>query len=217
MQDQIGSLLLHAATVFMGFFAIMNPIANTSIFLGLTAGDDAATKQQVARNALLLTFVIIVIVAVMGKLLFQLFGITLPAFRITGGILIFFIGVQMLQGAHSSVHKPSDSDLQKSRNAELAIAVSPLAIPILAGPGTIATAMNFASASGMITLAITIGAFAILCLITYVSFVFGERMIRYLGENAVNAITRLMGLILATIGTQMVIAGVSGLLTPAHG
>jgi multiple antibiotic resistance protein len=111
MDGQIGSLLPHAATVFMGFFAIMNPVANTSIFLGLTAGDDTATKKEVARNALLLTFVIIVIVAVMGKLLFQLFGITLPAFRITGGILIFFIGVQMLQGAHSSVHKPSDSDL----------------------------------------------------------------------------------------------------------
>jgi multiple antibiotic resistance protein len=217
MKDQIGSLLPHTATVFMGFFAIMNPIANTSIFLGLTAGDNAATKRQVARNALLLTFVIIVIVAVMGKLLFQLFGITLPAFRITGGILIFFIGVQMLQGEHSSVHKPSDSDLEKSRDAALAIAISPLAIPILAGPGTIATAMNFASASGITTLLITIGAFAILCLITYVSFVSGERMIKYLGENAVNAITRLMGLILATIGTQMVIAGISGLLSPAHG
>jgi multiple antibiotic resistance protein len=213
MNADTASLLPHAATVFMGFFAIMNPIANTSIFLGLTAGDDAATKRRVARNALLLTFVIIVIVAVMGKLLFQLFGITLPAFRITGGILIFFIGVQMLQGTHSSVHKPSDSDLRKSRDAELAIAVSPLAIPILAGPGTIATAMNFASASGMITLAVTIGAFAVLCLITYVCFISGERMITYLGANAVNAITRLMGLILATIGTQMAIAGVSAALS----
>jgi multiple antibiotic resistance protein len=217
MNGHTATLLPHAATVFMGFFAIMNPIANTSIFLGITAGDDAATKRQVARNALLLTFAIIVVVAVMGKLLFQLFGITLPAFRITGGILIFFIGVQMLQGNHSSVHKPSDSDLRKSRDAELAIAVSPLAIPILAGPGTIATAMNFASASGMVTLAVTIGAFAVLCLITYFCFVSGERMIAYLGENAVNAITRLMGLILATIGTQMVIAGISTLLSSARG
>ena len=215
MNGDTANLLPHAATVFMGFFAIMNPIANTSIFLGLTTGDDAATKRQVARNALLLTFIIIVIVAVMGKLLFQLFGITLPAFRITGGILIFFIGLQMLQGTHSKVHKPSNSDLRKSRDAELAIAVSPLAIPILAGPGTIATAMNFASASGMVSLTITVGAFAILCLITYVCFISGEHMITYLGENAVNAITRLMGLILATIGTQMAIAGVSAVLSPA--
>ncbi|CAB5128645.1 MarC family integral membrane protein [Olavius algarvensis associated proteobacterium Delta 3] len=117
MDHQTGSLLIHAATVFMGFFAIMNPIANTSIFIGLTTGDDVATKKTVARNALLMTFVIIAIVAVLGKLIFELFGITLPAFRITGGILIFLIGVQMLQGSQSSVHKPSDSDLQKSRLA----------------------------------------------------------------------------------------------------
>jgi len=212
MDHQTGSLLIHAATVFMGFFAIMNPIANTSIFIGLTTGDDVATKKTVARNALLMTFVIIAIVAVLGKLIFELFGITLPAFRITGGILIFLIGVQMLQGSQSSVHKPSDSDLQKSRDAEIAVAVSPLAIPILAGPGTIAAAMNFASGSGTAPIVVTIVAFAVLCLITYFFFLSGDRMIKYLGVNAVNAITRLMGLILATIGTQMVIAGVTGLL-----
>jgi multiple antibiotic resistance protein len=205
----------HVAMVFMGFFAIMNPIANTSIFLGLTAGDDVATKKQVARNSLLLTFAIIAVVAVGGKLLFDLFGITLPAFRITGGILIFLIGFHMLQGDSSSVHKPCDDDLQKSREAELSIAVSPLAIPILGGPGTIATAMNFSSAGGVSELMVTLGAFAVLCLITYVSFVSGDRMIRYLGESAVNAITRLMGLILATIGTQMVIAGVTAILPQA--
>jgi multiple antibiotic resistance protein len=211
MTDQIDNLLVHAGTVFMGFLAIMNPIANTSIFIGLTAGDDAGTKRVVARNSLLLSFLIVSIVAVLGKLIFELFGITLPAFRITGGILIFFIGVHMLQGSQSSAHKPSDSDLQKSREAELAVAVSPLAVPILAGPGTLATAMNFASASGAAGLAITIGAFAVLCVVTYLFFVSGDRLIEYLGQSAVNAITRLMGLILATIGTQMVIAGIDGL------
>lgn len=211
MTDQIDNLLLHAATVFMGFFAIMNPIANTSIFIGLTTGDDAATKRTVARNALLLTFVVIAVVAVSGKLIFELFGITLPAFRITGGVLIFLIGVQMLHGKSSPVHQPGESDLQKSRDAQLAVAVSPLAIPILAGPGTIATAMNFASAGGMAAVAITLAAFAVLCVITYFFFVSADRLIKYLGENAINAITRLMGLILATIGTQMVIAGVTAL------
>lgn len=215
MNQLSSEMATHVAMVFMGFFAIMNPIANTSIFLGLTAGDDVATKKQVARNSLLLTFAIIAVVAVGGKLLFDLFGITLPAFRITGGILIFLIGFHMLQGDSSSVHKPCDDDLQKSREAELSIAVSPLAIPILGGPGTIATAMNFSSAGGVSELMVTLGAFAVLCLITYVSFVSGDRMIRYLGESAVNAITRLMGLILATIGTQMVIAGVTAILPQA--
>jgi multiple antibiotic resistance protein len=137
---------------------------NTLTFLGLTVGDDTATKKAVARISLLLTFAII---AIGGKLLFELFGITLPAFRVTGGILIFFIGVHMLQGESSSMHKPGDSDLQKSRDGELAVAISPLAIPILGGPGTIAAAMNFASATGTAAIAITIAAFAVLCVITY--------------------------------------------------
>ena len=211
MTDQVSTLLLHAGTTFMGFLAIMNPIANTSIFIGLTAGDDAGTKRAVARNSLLLSFLIIAIVSVLGKLIFELFGITLPAFRITGGILVFFIGLQMLQGSQSSAQKPSDSDLQKSRDAQLAVAVSPLAVPILAGPGTIAAAMNFAAAGGTAEVAITIGAFAVLCVVTYFCFVSGHPMIKFLGQTAVNGITRIMGLILATVGTQMVIAGIYGL------
>ena len=208
------NLPLFAAKVFMAFFAIMNPIANTSIFIGLTDGDDATTRKTVARQSLLLTFVIIATVAVCGKLIFDLFGITLPAFRITGGILIFFIGLHMLQGNSSSVHKPSDEDVQGSREARLAVAVSPLAIPILAGPGTIASAMNFASGRGLVAILVTVGAFGVLCLITYFCFLSGDRMMKYLGQNGINAITRLMGLILATIGTQMIIAGIQGLSAP---
>lgn len=158
-----------------------------------------------------MALVIIAVASVAGKLIFELFGITPAAFRITGGILVFLIGLHMLQGSSSSVHKPSDSDLKKSREAELAVAVSPLAVPILAGPGTIATAMNFGSAGGIVGLAVTIGSFAVLCLLTYVCFVSGDRIIKYLGQGAVNAIPRLMGLILATIGTQMVIAGIQQL------
>ena len=198
----------HAATVFMGFFAIMNPIVNTPVFIGLTADDDDATKRTVARNALLLTFAIIVVFSSAGRLIFDVFGITLPAFRITGGLLVFMIGFHMLQGEQSSVHKPSDDDQDKARDAELSVAISPLAMPILAGPGTIATAMNFVADGGSGELLITVVAFFVLCVITYLFFVFGERLVRYIGQTAINAITRLMGLILAVIGTQMVIDGV---------
>jgi len=125
------------------------------------------------------------------------------------------IGLHMLQGAPSSVHKPSGEDVQASRQAKLAVAVSPLAIPLMAGPGTIATTMSFASGQGLTALLITIGAFAVLCLVTYFCFISGDRIIKYLGQNGINAITRLMGLILATIGTQMVIAGVTGVIAHA--
>ena len=90
------------------------------------------------------------------------------------------------------------------------MAVSPLAVPILAGPGTIATAMNFVAVRDFAHLAITIGIFALMCVITYLFFVSGERLVTYIGQNAVDVVTRLMGLILAVIGVQMFIDGVYG-------
>lgn len=202
-------LLLHSMSVFMGFFAIMNPIANIPIFLGLTNDYDHKTTKAIALKALVLALLIVVVFSVAGRIIFELFGITLPAFRITGGLLIFLIGFHMLQGNPSKVHHPSDDHIRASKEAALSIAVSPLAIPILAGPGTITTAMNFSS-GGFPEMAVTIAMFAILSAITYLCFVFGEKFAVFIGAGALGAITRMMGLILAVIGTQMVIEGIQG-------
>lgn len=212
----MNAITLHAATVFMGFFAIMNPIANVPIFIGLTSDDDAKTTAAVARRSLLLAFIIVTAFAVAGKVIFELFGLTLPAFRITGGLLVFLIGFHMLQGKHSSVQHPSDYDNQKSGEAELSVAVSPLAMPILAGPGTIASAMNFSAGGGLMEVVVTIIMFAALCIITYVLFIYGEKMVTYIGANALSVVTRMMGLIIAVIGTQMVIDGLTGVLQHLH-
>ena len=155
-------LIIQAATVFMGFFAIMNPIANTPIFLGLTDGYDRQTTKAVALRALALSFLIILVFCLAGKLFFHLFGISLSAFRITGGILVFLIGYQMLQGQQSSMHSHSDEERGSINKAALDIAVSPLSLPILAGPGTIATAMNYSAKGGLANVSITIAAFAVL-------------------------------------------------------
>lgn len=203
------SILLHATTVFMGFFAIMNPIANVPIFLGLTSDDDEQTSAAVAFRSLLLAFLIVAVFSVAGKVIFELFGISLHAFRITGGLIVFLIGFHMLQGHSSIIHQPNE-DKQKHREAALSVAISPLAMPILAGPGTIATAMNFSARGGLIDMVVTIVTFAVLCVITYVFFVFGEKFVTFIGASALGAITRMMGLILAVIGTQMVIEGLKG-------
>lgn len=211
------SFIGHALSVFMGFFAIMNPVANTPVFLGLTADDDAGTRRMIAARALLVSAVIIVVFCAAGKLIFTLFGITLPAFRITGGILVALVGFHMLQGGeHSTIQHPSDEDKEKSLDAALQIAITPLAMPILAGPGTIATAMNYASAGTLTEFVVTVSAFFVLCAITYVFFVSGERLVKYIGDNGVKVITRFMGLILAVIGVQMLIHGVGGAV-PAFG
>lgn len=204
-------LILFSGTVFMGFFAIMNPLANTPVFLGLTAEDDSAMRRAVAFKGVALAFLIVAIFTVAGKYIFELFGITLPAFRIAGGILVFQIGLHMLQGEQSKVHQPvEEGAAENSSAAQLNVAVSPLAMPILAGPGTIATAMNFVAVRDFTHLAITIGVFALMCAITYLFFISGEKLVSYIGENAVSVVTRLMGLILAVIGVQMLIEGIYG-------
>ena len=202
--------LLHALTVFMGFFAIMNPIANVPIFLGLTSDVDNHTAATIALRSVTIAFLIVIVFSIAGKIIFELFGVTLPAVRITGGLIVFFIGLHMLQGNQSSFHHPKEEGSQQSGEAALGIAISPLATPILAGPGTIATAMNFSASGGFMEMVVTIAMFAVLCVITYVLFVFGGKLVTYVGVTALGAITRMMGLILAIIGTQMVIEGLHG-------
>lgn len=194
----------------MGFFAIMNPVANTPVFIGLTSGDAPHAKRLVARNSVLLAFAVTAVFCLAGKLVFELFGISLPALRLTGGVVVFLIGFHMLQGEPSPVHSPSEEDTQRSLDTELSVAISPLAVPILAGPGTIATAMNYSASGGVQNLLVTVAAFALLCVITYGFFLFGERFVAYIGDSAVKVVTRLMGLILAVIGSQMLIQGIYG-------
>jgi multiple antibiotic resistance protein len=206
----VQELIVHAAAVFMGFFAIMNPVANTPVFLGLTDGFDRQEIKAVALRAVALAFLLILLFCLAGKLIFHLFGISLAAFRITGGILVFWIGYQMLQGQQSSMHSPGDEESGGSKKDPLSIAVSPLALPIMAGPGTIATAMNYSAHGGLAKVSITIAAFAVLCIMTYAFFVSAQKLVNYIGEGAIQVITRMMGLILAVIGVQMVIEGIYG-------
>ena len=202
----MSGLLNHTITVFLAFFAIMNPVANTTVFLGLTDGEAPAMKRQIAFKSLFIAFAIVLVFCLFGRLLFELFGITLPAFRIAGGALVILVGFQMLHGAPSRVHHPRE-DTAQGNEAALSVAVSPLAMPILAGPGTLTTAMNFSATGNSMEIIITIAVFALLCLITYAFFLTGQRLIGFIGKGGINVVTRLMGLILSVIGTQMVIVG----------
>ena len=195
-------LLEHAITVFLAFFAIMNPISNTAIFSGLVGNRSKEEQIRIAKRALIITFFIILTFSVFGKLIFHLFDITLPALRITGGILIFIIGYHMLNGNNSNLHtgeKNDDSD----------IAVSPLAVPLLAGPGTIATAMNYSASGEWSEILITVTVFGLLCILTFYAFMASSKILKLLGKSGLNIVTRLMGLILAVIGTQMLIGGIT--------
>lgn len=85
----------HSISVFLAFFAVMNPVADAAVFVGLTGDEDDASRKRIALKSVLTAFVIILFFCVLGKAIFELFGITLPAFRITGGVLIFLVGYHM--------------------------------------------------------------------------------------------------------------------------
>ena len=200
----------HSITVFLAFFAVMNPVSNAAVFVGLTADQDAAMRKKTAYRAVATAFCIILLFCVLGNAIFQLFGISLPAFRIAGGVLIALVGYHMLQGQSSRLHHPGKDPTKASSGGQSDVAISPLALPILAGPGTIATAVNYSATGNVWQVVVTVAAFTLLCAITLAAFLSGDRLIGFLGHKGMDLVTRLMGLILAVVGVQMLIEGVRG-------
>ncbi len=200
-------MLTHFLMTFMAFFAIMNPIANLPTYMALVADDDERISRQIAFKSLLIAFAIIIVFIISGHLIFEVFGITISAFRIAGGLLVGIIGFHMINGVHS----PTNKNLSSVSDDPTSVAISPLAMPLFAGPGTIVTAIN-QSQGGVSHQIITVIAFLILCLITYVILCCAKTISKALGKNMMNIITRLMGLILATIGIDMVLTGIKTVL-----
>jgi len=199
-------LTLFLTTVFIGFFAILNPIGNTPVFLTMVGDADQVIIKRVAFKAISVAFIIITLFSLFGHLIFKLFNITLPAFQIAGGIIVFFIGYDLLQGKAAGAHK---SKLKNSAAPYDDMAVSPLGIPLLAGPGTISTAMNFVGqGNSFLNTVLIILVFAIVCAITYLMFILSKRIADKLRPSLIKAISRIMGLILAVIAVQMLINGI---------
>ncbi|SDT08967.1 multiple antibiotic resistance protein [Winogradskyella sediminis] len=199
---KMDNLITFSITVFTGFFAITNPISNMTVFLSLTQGADEKTKRDINKKANLIAFVIVTVFVLLGKYIFELFNISIPAFKITGGILIFYIGFEMLQS------KKSDVKNIKHVNIDEDIAISPLAIPILAGPGTIVTAMNFVSNVEVLHIILVIAIFGSMSLLTYFTFRMSDYIVNIVGNNVISVIGKIMGLIIAIIGTGMIIQGI---------
>ena len=196
------NLITFSITVFTGFFAITNPISNMTVFLSLTQGASEETKRDINKRANIIAFVIVLVFVLVGKYIFELFNISIPAFKITGGILIFYIGFDTLQSKQSNIKNIKNVNIDEN------IAVSPLAIPILAGPGTIVTAMNFVADVKPIYIFMVIGIFGCMSLLTYMTFRLSKYVVKLLGHNVISVIGKIMGLIIAIIGTGMIIEGI---------
>ena len=194
---------------FMAFFAIMNPISNLPAYMALVADDSQKISRKIAFRSLLIAFVIVTVFIFSGDFIFKVFGITIVSFRIAGGILVAVIGYHMINGNHSPSYKGMEQ--QASNSDTMSVAISPLAMPLFAGPGTITTTLNLAN-GGIKNQLITVVAFALLCVITYLLLRSAKQIAGFLGKNLMKIITKMMGLLLFSIGIQMIIVSVQTLL-----
>lgn len=199
----------------LAFVAILNPIGAVPLYLGIVSQQDAATARRVTRNATLTVFVVLALFAALGHIILRFFGITLPAFRVGGGILLLIMSVALLQGRMGRAkHAPEEaSDLAERES----VAIVPLGIPILAGPGSITTSILLAQQARtlptILALALSIG---IATALVWIVFRLAQRLQRVLRQTEIGVVNRVMGLILAAIAVQFMADGLKALF-PALG
>ena len=208
---RIHDLYLHGITVFFGFFAMLNPIGNLPVFIGMVRDFDKKTQNKVAKRATITAFIIIAIFSIFGHIIFRVFGITVPAFQIAGGIIVFIIGFQMLNAKENQIHTQSSDEKEQMAQVAHDMAITPLGIPLLAGPGTITTAMNFVGAEKSIkNVIMVIIIFGLMCFTTYLLFISSRVIASKINPGMLKVVSRIMGLILTVIAVQMMINGIEG-------
>lgn len=193
-----------ALFAFSSLFVIMDPIATVPVFLAMTPNDEVAKRIRTARFACVVAAGVLLTFAFLGRWIFQLLGITIPAFQMAASIVLLLIALDMLRAQRSRVKETHEETAEGAAKED--IAITPLAIPLLAGPGAISTAIllhNKAdSAVHMVVLAAVILA---VCALSFAIFALGARGARWLGPIAMKLVERVMGLLLAAIAFQFLI------------
>lgn len=201
-------LVIYLAISIAAVFVIVNPLTTAFIFFSLVKGSSNKEKKIIAKRAVLISTVILIAFALAGGIIFKLFGISLAAFRIAGGIILFGIGMKMLGEGKDEI------DLKDGKVSE-GVAIIPLAIPFISGPGSIATVMILTSeAPSLIHVLVVFAAVLITTITCFYSMIYSKHITNYLGETGKQIISKLFGLILSVIAVQFVINGIldSGLI-----
>jgi multiple antibiotic resistance protein len=204
--------LKFAVVALSAVFFVIDPLANLPIFLTITAGDSVVQRRRTALRAAFATWVTLSIFAVAGGLIFKAFGISLGAFKIAGGLMLLLMAIDMMR-AQPSRTRTSEEEQQESQ-ARDDIAIFPLAIPMLAGPGAIATVMVLMSraawkpvATASVFVAVTITCVAAWLLMRYAAQA-GERI----PKTLLRAFERIMGLLLAAVAIEFIAGGVRDMM-----
>jgi multiple antibiotic resistance protein len=195
------------AGMVVNLFLIVDPVGLMPLFAAITSGDTRAQRRRMIRRAVLVAFVVLAFFAVVGKYVLDYFSVSIAAVRIAGGILLFAIGLEMLYGRISRTETTEPEEAEAAVKAD--VSVTPLAIPLLAGPGSIAAAVLFSGTfEGVGGAAMVVGALAIVMLLCWLLLSLTDEMLRVLGQIGVKVIARVMGLLLLFVATQFVVDGV---------
>jgi len=190
----------------------IEPPGLAPLFLALTRGMNRQERSQVAIRASIIGFVVLAIFAVAGAAILSVFGITLPAFRVAGGLLLFYIAFEMIFERRQE-RKEKSADIAITRDHIQNIAAFPLAIPLIAGPGAISATVllssSFPTIAGQVAL---VGIILASIVITYVTLLLAERVDVFLGQTGRSILTRLLGVILAALAVQFVADGIKALM-----
>lgn len=194
---------------FTSFFTLINPFGTMPIFMTMTADLNQDQRTKTAKKASIVAFITIIIFSFSGKLLFDFFGISVNSFRIVGGVIFFLMGMDMLQARLGKV-KLKDSEIKTYVND---ISVTPLAIPMICGPGALTNAIVMMEDANTIEKqTILILAISAVIILTFLILYSSSRIIKVLGETGVNVMMRLMGLIVMVIAVEFFFSGLKPII-----
>ncbi len=204
------SYLSFALLCFTSFITLMNPLGIMPVFMSMTSALSAEEKRITAQKANLVAFLTLIAFAFSGQLLFKFFGISVDSFRMVGGIIFFMMGYDMLQARLSKV-KLSKSAARKEYVSD--ISITPLAIPMICGPGAITNSIVLmADSETAVHKAILISTIFIVCLISYLVLWGSSKVSNWLGETGNKVMMRLMGLIVMVIAVEFFFSGLKPIL-----
>jgi multiple antibiotic resistance protein len=187
-------------------FFVVDPMGVIPVFMAMTRNDSPAKRESMARRASITAFFILSTFAVAGTLIFRVFGVTLGAFKVAGGILLLLTSIEMLR-AQPQRTRVTPEEAQEGADKE-DVAIFPLAIPLLAGPGSIATVTTLMSKAGRILFAVpVIASIAITCLASYLMLRAAEQVARLLGVTGLAVLNRVIGLIIGALAVQFMFDG----------
>jgi multiple antibiotic resistance protein len=198
--------IAYVISTFIGILAIVNPFGNISFFTSLTQGFSLEEKKQVISKAIVAATLTLIVFGLLGSYIFKLFSITIPAFRIAGGLLLLRVAFSMLYGSTPGT-KSTSEEKQESLERSM-VGVIPMAIPMLAGPGAISTVMLYVSEGNLKELMIVFASIFVTMFITYVLLRNADKIFNKIGRVGSLAISRIMGLILAAVAVQFLINGI---------